>query len=121
MGGSYENLVSGTLTYIDKSDVWTLYMIAGHLINRTQGGAIALKLLTKAEQLTNISTSASDRHFLYLSFIQLYQRQKNSDQVRRYSKQMVDISEQVSNEFKRVYGKNKISHQGYIERLHRIN
>lgn len=117
MGGSYETLVSTPLQYIDKSNVWLLNMIAGHLIDHTEASTIAIKVLKKGEDLVNDDTNSTDKHFLFLSFIKFYKSQQNELEVRKYATRMVDISEAVSNEFKREYGRNGVSHQGFIDLL----
>jgi hypothetical protein len=115
MGWSYDRLVSGSFQFIDKSGIWALYMIAGHLINRPQGFTIAFKLLTKAEQIVVKDTSVMDQHFLFLSFIKLFKSQKNKSKIRDYSIKTVDIAENVVTAYKKEYGKIDIAHPGYIE------
>jgi hypothetical protein len=115
MGGSYENLIEGNIAVTSVSAIGLLNGVAGCLINKESTIDIGITFLQKAETLINEGSAFSDRHFLYLNFSKTYKRKKDFTKALEYSKKMIDISENVSTEFINKYGKNEISHQGFID------
>lgn len=115
MGGSYEDLIEGDITMASGSPIWLLNAIAGFLINKNPTLDIGLFFLHKGETLVENSRNFTDMHFLFLNFSKAYKAKGNFEKALEYSRKMVDISENVSDEFIKEYGKNEVSHQGFID------
>ena len=115
MGGSYENLIEGDITMTSYSPIGLLNGVAGFLINKEHTIDIGITFLQKAETLINKSSPFADLHFLYLNFSKTYKTKRDFEKALEYSKKMIDISENVSTEFINEYGKNEVSHQGFVD------